>query len=248
MTGRSAAWLWGVDVDGPDGAGRGSAVEVTVPAAAGRRVAGIVVRRRALDPASVGCVPWMRDVPALWPAYAALELAADPARTHAEAVVVLDQFCESAPVTLRQLSTLAAGVRGRGCRRLAAALADADGLAGSPPETRLRLAMAAAGLPQPVAQFRLTTVSGRLVKTLDFAWPHLRFAVEYDGAGHVATSTRAEAPFRLPKDRRVLNEVQELGWQLFYVTAPDPHEMSGLVDRIRAALSSRAAALGVRLH
>lgn len=247
VTGRSAAWLWGVDVDGPDGAARADHVEVTVPPGEHRRVPGVVVRRRQLPEQVVGCVPWARDVPALWPEPAALELAADPGRGVDEAVVVLDQFCEAAPVTLRRLRELGGGATGRGCRQLREALDLADGLAGSPPETRLRLALHRSGLPRPVAQHRLTS-NGKRVKVLDFAWPHLRFAVEYDGAGHVATSTRPEAVFRLPKDRRVLNEVQELGWRLHYVTAPDAHDMTDLVDRIGTALVARAAELGVPLH
>ena len=247
VTGRSAAWLWRVDVDGPDGAAAASHVEVTVPPGAHRAVPGILVRRRQLDPAHVGCVPWARDVPALWAEFAALELAADPARGVDEAVVVLDQFCESAPVTLARLREMGAAATGRGCRQLHAALQLADGLAGSPPETRLRLALHRSGLPLPVAQHRLAH-GGRRIKVVDFAWPHLRFALEYDGAGHVAGSTRPEAPFRLPKDRRVLNEVQELGWRLHYVTAPDGHDMSALVTRVGAALVARAAELGVPLH
>lgn len=247
VTGRSAAWLWRVDVDGPDGAAAAAHVEVTVPPGAQRAVPGILVRRRLLDPAHVGCVPWAREVAALWPEFAALELAADPARGVDEAVVVLDQFCESAPVTLARLREMGAGATGRGCRQLRTALQLADGLAGSPPETRLRLALRRSGLPLPVAQHRLAH-GGRRIKVVDFAWPHLRFALEYDGVGHVAGSTRPEAPFRLPKDRRVLNEVQELGWRLHYVTAPDGHDMSALVARVGAALVARAAELGVPLH
>lgn len=247
VTGRSAAWLWGVDVDGPDGALRARVVEVTVPPGDHRLVPGILVRRRHLAEASVGCVPWARDVPALWAPYAALEVAADPARGVDEAVVVLDQFCESAPVSLRQLRDLGATATGRGCRQLRVALELADGLAGSPPETRLRLALHRSGLPLPVAQHRLQ-LAGRRVKVLDFAWPHLRFAVEYDGSTHVTTSTRPELPFRLPKDRRVLNELHEAGWRLFYVTSPDGHDMAAVVARIGAALQARAAELGIPLH
>ncbi|MCW2582920.1 MAG: hypothetical protein JWQ53_1710 [Klenkia sp.] len=247
VSGRSAAWLWGVDVDGPDGAAGTSHVEVTVPPGAHRLVPGIRVRRRVLDPGWVWCVPTSRDVPTLWAEHAALELAADTSRGHVEAVVVLDQFCESAPVTLARLRAAGAGWTGRGRVQLTRALAAADGLAGSPPETRLRLGLHAADLPQPHAQFRLVTPTGRRVKTLDFAWPHLRFAVEYDGWTHVATSTRVEAGFHLPKDRRVLNEAQALGWRIHYVTAPDGHDMAGLVTGIGAALHSRAAELGVPL-
>jgi very-short-patch-repair endonuclease len=223
-------------------------VEVTVAPGGNVRVPGLVVRRRVLPRHHVGAAPWLREVATLWPEQAALEVAADPARCHVESVVVLDQFCATAPVTLGGLRAAATEWRGRGCRGLRAALLDADGLAGSPPETRLRLAMLAAGLPAPVAQYRLTTPAGRRVKVLDFAWPHLRLALEYDGATHVGTSTRPEARFALPKDRRVLNEVQELGWRLFYVTAPDHHDMAEVVTRVAVALRSRAALLGVPLH
>lgn len=247
VTGRSAAWLWGVDVDGPDGALRSGVVEVTVPPGPGRLAPGIVVRRRVVHPDHVGCVPWMRDVPVTWPEFTALDVAAERTRSHVESVVVLDQFCETAPVTLAGLRRAGAAWTGPGRCRLQEALAAADGLAGSPPETRLRLGVHADGLPPPLAQYLLTTPSGRRVKRLDFAWPHLRLAVEYDGASHVGTSTRPEGAFHLPKDRRVLNEVQELGWRLYYVTAPDPHDMAGLVARIRLLLEARAAELGVPL-
>jgi very-short-patch-repair endonuclease len=248
VTGLSAAWLWQVDVDGPDGAAHSSRVEVTVPPGGNARVPGLLVRRRALPDHQVGCPPWLRDVPTLWPDHAALELAADPARDHVESVVVLDQFCAAGRASLTSLRRAATGWSGRGCRLLQAALRDADGLAGSPPETRLRLGMRAAGLPAPVAQHRLVRATGQRVKYLDFAWPHLRLAVEYDGSNHVLTSTRPEAGFALPKDRRVLNEVQELGWQLFYVTAPDHRDLAGVVARIGSALAARAAQLGVPLH
>jgi len=247
ITGRSGAWLWRVDVDGPDGAAAAGQVEVSVPVGRSARTPGLVVRRRSFVDHQIGCPPWLRDVPTLWPDHAALDLATDPRRSHTESVVVLDQFCAAGLTTLTSLRSAARWWTGRGCTGMHAALHDADGLAGSPPETRLRLGLHAAPWPRPVAQYRLVRPDGRRVKELDFAWPDLRFAVEYDGASHVATSLRPEARFRLPKDRRVLNEVQALGWQLFYVTAPDHHDMTGLVDRIGAALVARAGQLGTPL-
>jgi hypothetical protein len=60
----------------------------------------------------------------------------------------------------------------------------ADPRSESPPESRLRLEMLRAGLPLPIPQFRLV-VDGFFVARLDFAWPALKFAVEYDGQWHV---------------------------------------------------------------
>lgn len=248
VTGPSAAWLWDVDVDGPDGAAGSTVVEVTVPPGPHRRVPGLRVRRRALDPARVLQVPWLGGLAMTDPTWTALDLASDPGRGHVDSVVVLDQFAASGRATLDGMRDLGRSWSGRGCVGLAAALAAADGLAGSPPETRLRLALLACGLPAPVAQFVLRTASGRRVKALDLAWPHLCFGVEYDGSNHVATSTRPESAFGLPKDRRVLNEAQELGWRLHYVTAPDGRDMVAAAARIARALSARAVELGVPLH
>lgn len=248
ITGSSAAWVWDVDVDGPDGAARAEYIEVSVPPGPDRRVPGLRMRRRVVDPAQVLHVPWVGGAAVSAPVWTALDLASDTRRSLVEAVVVLDQFVAAGRATLAGLHELAAGWSGRGCRLLVRAVAAADGLAGSPPETRLRLELHASGLPRPVAQFVLRSADGRRVKALDFAWPHLRFAIEYDGAVHVASSTRPESRFHLPKDRRVLNQAQELGWRIFYVTAPDGHDMSGLATRIDAAVRARAVELGVPLH
>jgi hypothetical protein len=99
----------------------------------------------------------------------------------------------------------AAGLdRARGsaqARRLATL---ADGLAGSPQETRPRLLLGRAGLPALVAQFRVFDEEG-FVARVDFAYPDLRIAIEYDGLGH----SRREAFLR---GRRRLNRLVAAGW------------------------------------
>ena len=104
----------------------------------------------------------------------------------------------------------------------------ADGLAGSPQETRLRLLMRRARLPTPVAQYQVVD-GARFVARVDFAWPELKVAVEYDGLWHADVE-------QFPRDRRRLNRLREAGWTVVFVTAADLHDPHRLIASIRAAL------------
>ena len=64
---------------------------------------------------------------------------------------------------------------------------------------------------------------------MDFAWPDLRLAVEYDGAWHAE-------PGQLAKDRQRLNRLQAAGWTVVFVTAADLRDPVRLLATIRAAL------------
>ncbi len=71
------------------------------------------------------------------------------------------------------------GRNGRtGARRV---LAFADGGAGSPGESRSRIAMWRAGLPPPVLQYEVLGPDGRSLGFADFGWPELRTLGEFDG-------------------------------------------------------------------
>ncbi|MEI4272837.1 DUF559 domain-containing protein [Klenkia sp. LSe6-5] len=205
----------------------GDRVEVTVPPGSrGVAVAGLRVRRRPLPEGTVFTDPF----PRLHPTVAALDVAAER-RPHVEAVVVLDQVVAHRRAGPAALEMFAEAYRGRGRRRLLAALADADFLAESPQETRLRLPLHACGLPAPVAQQRIRTRAGRR-RRLDFAWPEVRFAVEYDGDHHLG---------RLPEDRTRLNELQELGWRVFYVTKDQLRDLPALIAAITRAYEACVA-------
>jgi len=220
VTGRSAAVLWGLD----DVAGPADDVELTVPADRPRsRVAGVHVRRAALD---AGQVVRRLDVPVTTAAATALALAAQGPLT--EAVVLLDRFAAARLVTLTDLRDASSAVAGRGCRQVRAAVRLADGLAGSPQETRLRLLLHASGLPRPVAQFTVRH-EGVFVARVDLAWPELRLAVEYDGRWHGDTAQFAA-------DRRRLNRLTAAGWRVLFVTAEDLHDPRALVLRVAEAL------------
>jgi len=106
----------------------------------------------------------------------------------------------------------------------------ADGLAASPQETRLRLLLRSSGLPEPVAQFRVMDSVG-VVARVDFAWPHRKVAVEYDGLWHAEDKQFA-------KDRRRLNRLRAAGWTVVFVTAADLHRPEELIAQIEAALTA----------
>lgn len=158
------------------------------------------------------------------PEVAVLDLAGrlDPV----EAVVLLDRVVAERLSTLVTLREVAAGLIGRGCRPARTAAARADGLAGSPQETRLRLVLHDSDLPRPVAQFEVR-VAGRFLARVDFAWPEHRIALEYEGAWHTT---------QVAADRRRIEALQAAGWRVLFVTAADLHRPAVLLARIATAL------------
>lgn len=223
VTGWSAAALWGVDAV-PVGAD----VEVTVPPAVHRaRVRGIRSRRATLRPDEV----WRRrGVPVTTPAATVLRLAA--VLPLDDAVVAVDQFIATGLVELRDVRARAATARGPGSARAREVCGLADGLAGSPQETRLRLLIVRSELPVPVAQHTVEH-DGRFVARVDFAWPEHKLALEYDGLWHAETGQFA-------KDRQRLNRLRAAGWQVVHVTAADMRHPGRLLSLIAAALASTA--------
>ena len=106
----------------------------------------------------------------------------------------------------------------------------ADGLAQSPQETRVRLLLHRSDLPEPTAQYRVADDRGRFVAIVDFAWPELKIALEYDGRWHAE-------PGQFAKDRARLNRLTAAGWRVVFVTAEDMRHPILLVRRIAAALA-----------
>jgi len=71
-----------------------------------------------------------------------------------------------------------------GLRKARHALALARLGADSPPETRLRLAMARAGLPEPAVNKPIRNDDGDILHAPDLSLPQYRIAIEYDGESH----------------------------------------------------------------
>jgi very-short-patch-repair endonuclease len=221
VSGPSAAVLWGVDAAGDE-----DDVELTVPP--GRSVTavrGVRVRRRLLPADSLTT---RRRVRVTTPVATALDIARWTEGD--EAVVLLDRLVAARVVDLGALRAAATSASGPGSRRARAAADLADGLAGSPQETRLRLLLHRSRLPRPVAQHVVRDLDG-FVARVDFAWPEGKVAVEYEGRWHGERQ-------QVARDRRRLNRLTAAGWTVVFVTAEDLADPVGLVARIAAALAA----------
>lgn len=91
-----------------------------------------------------------------------------------------------------------------------------------------------AGLPRPTPQFVICDLSGREIYRLDFAWPELRIAVEYDG--YEAHEHRAE------RDELRDRDLRRRGWIVIRATNSDLTEPSRLLEKIAAAFRARGMA------
>ncbi|MGY1842315.1 endonuclease domain-containing protein [Modestobacter sp. SYSU DS0875] len=219
VTGVSAAVLWGVPL-----ANAVDDVEVTRWRGSHPvRVPGMHVRRAELEDRTV---VWDRGVHLTTPEATAVRLAA--ALPLDDAVAAVDQLVV-AGAQLDEVRWQAGIATGPGCRRARRAVALADGLAGSPQETRVRLLIGRSSLPVPVAQFEVRH-DGRFVARVDFAWPAQRLALEYDGLWHAE-------PGQFGRDRERLNRLTAAGWRVVFVTSGDLRCPEQLIARIAAALA-----------
>lgn len=101
----------------------------------------------------------------------------------------------------------------------------------SPMETRLRVALTGAGLPEPVLQHHIRTASGTV--RVDLAWPSALVCIEYDG---FAWHSGADA---FARDRRRWRAVVAAGWDVYPVTAVDIRTVAALAYDLRRALERR---------
>lgn len=99
-----------------------------------------------------------------------------------QAVVVADAALWRRSVTREELDLALAAARGRpGVPAARRALAFARWGSESVGESRSRVAMMHAGLPEPVLQWEVWSAAGVLLGRADFGWPGLRTFGEFDG-------------------------------------------------------------------
>jgi predicted transcriptional regulator of viral defense system len=119
-----------------------------------------------------------------------------------DAVVALDAALLAGKVTALQLAEGVTTLRGwPGARRAARAVALADGRAESPLETRGRLRIVGAGLPQPELQVEIRT-GGRLVGVVDAWFEEAAVAVEFDGRVKYTDPWRDRTPQQVLWDEK----------------------------------------------
>lgn len=226
IAGRSAATLLGAGLSGPD-----DPVELLVPETSVPRVAGVIAHTAALSKGDTRTVRGVRvttPVRTCWDLSQWLPLE--------EAVVIVDRLLKYELITRSELDSFAAtrleSVGPRGVRRFRRIIGLCDGRAESPQESRLRVALVQAGLPQPVAQFEIFDEDGLIART-DLAYPEWRIAMEYDGLWHAGAD-------QLHRDRRRLNRLQAAGWLVIHVTSARLRDdFPAVVRELRGAIESR---------
>ncbi|MEI4272373.1 hypothetical protein TEK04_11635 [Klenkia sp. LSe6-5] len=218
----TAAAHWGVpDLVGPD-----DPVDVVLPPGV-RWSPSSDVRARTAE--LEGDLVVLGGIPATDRLRTAVDLARRPGDL-VDRVVLLDRLVRARLVGLEDLRAAVHALPPcRGSARARRAVDLADGLAESPQETRTRLELARAGVPTPVAQYRVLD-GGRFVARVDLAWPDRKVAVEYDGLWHAE-------PGQFARDRMRLNALQAAGWRVVFVTARDLTHPGELVARVLAALA-----------
>ncbi|WP_326966739.1 DUF559 domain-containing protein [Arthrobacter sp. CG_A4] len=102
----------------------------------------------------------------------------------------------------------------------------------SAPETFLRLALTAAGLPEPELQLRMVP-GDRYSPAADLGYRRQRTAIQYDGGHHLTQEQQS-------RDNRRDESFNAAGWRYFKFNADDlADDFRGAVQRVRFALRGR---------
>jgi hypothetical protein len=209
---RTALWIHGADVVGPDGRFQIPPVDVF-------RIAGRArVRRpqcrggtRTLVPADILDLD---GVMLTSPLRTALDLGRLARRD--EALAALDALLRIGGFTRSDLRTQLPRFRGaRGVVQLRQLVSIADGRSESPGESLTRLRLVDAGLPCPEVQYEVLNDVGVPLYRLDLAYVEIMLAMEYDGEEHHTSDQDRE------RDARRREHLRRLGWTVIVLTAKD---------------------------
>ena len=108
----------------------------------------------------------------------------------------------------------------------------------SPMETRLRMLLVLAGLPEPQVNFKLRAADGHILARFDLSYPKLRAIVEYDGRQHVEVIENWQDDL----DRREFLDNEE--WRILKVTSRGIYVDPGqTVERVWRLLRKRGLVL-----
>lgn len=220
LCGWSAAHVWGnpyrPEVSQP---------EIVAPIDGNRRYDGVCVRRVQIDPDEVVAVDGVRYTSL---ARTAIDLGRFNSRD--EAVSALDAMLGLHPTMLDEVRVELKNWENHwGIGKAITAFRLVNPLAESPWETRVRLILCDECLCGWVLQYAV--LDGRY--RLDIAWPHLKVAVEYDGAHHRDSEQHA-------KDLERWNRLRAAGWIVIAVTATNIRSgRDEFIAQVTSALRSR---------
>ena len=146
-----------------------------------------------------------------------------------EGTVVADALAHDGAFTAAELAEYTRTHRAlRGVRQVDRIIELMDARSESPMETRVRLLIVLAGLPEPEPQLVVNDLRGRFVARADFGWLGAKFILEYDGAFHWEQ--------RRDDDRR-RDALRALGWTVLVVSRDDYYDNpQSIVAKVRRAL------------
>lgn len=227
---RSAAWLWGL--------GDPPLPEVVVPRSRRPRLHGVVVHHPLDLPKARRSVK--DGIPVTNPLRTLVDLGAV---CEADAVAdAVERALIARLVTFRGLSAEWRRVAkpGRSGSGVLRRILDYRLLGEKPPDSVMEAKGAPlftrSGLPKPVFQF-VVTHGGRHVARVDFAYPALKVAIEFDGLDAHASAAA------LRRDLARQNRLMAAGWLVLRFTWADViHRPGEVADEIAAVLSKRSAA------
>ena len=216
----TAAAIWGI------WAPTQSDVHVTVPPGRSRpRRAGL--RAHALP--TPGAVTQRRGLPISSPVQTFLDLATQLGLV--DLVAVADQLVKAKLATPSMLVEASVAWHGKGARvaRRAARLCRPG--VDSVMETRTRLLIVLAGLPEPIVNHIIRGEGGEWLLRFDMGYPGIKLAVEYDGRQHADSTTQWQRDI----SRRELAD--QLGWRIIVVRAPDIFDLpEQTLERVLGAM------------
>ncbi len=218
----TAARVWGAPIE------TGPGEHVTVPVAGERlRRDGVTCHVRADADAVVVDGVRVSSLPDLF-----VEMAGELSLV--ELVVLGDWMVRRKAMTPARLLAAclsAPGVAGRLARSAASYVRPG---VDSPMETRLRMLLVLAGLPEPRVNLTIRDVDGEPVRRFDLSWPEGKVIVEYDGRHHV----EREEQWEVDLARR--EEIDDHGWRILVVVARGIYRDPGsTVDRVWRVLRAR---------
>jgi len=160
-----------------------------------------------------GLVPVVRNgIPLAPPTRVFLQLAAE-GLSLVDLVAVGDSLVAKGRVTQQELIDTGATYGGAGCRRARRAAGLVRDGVDSVMETRLRLLMVLARLPEPGVNRILRAHDGSWEYRIDLSYVGILLAVEYEGRQH------AESARQWNSDIRRRTELEAMGWRILLVTA-----------------------------
>lgn len=133
--------------------------------------------------------------------------------TLVDLVVVGDNLVRRGLTTPEALAEFVASRRHAGARVARQAAALVRRKVDSPMETRLRLLLVLAGLPEPEVNREIRAHDGEVLRKYDLSYPSIRVIVEYDGRAHIEREEQWES------DLTRREAIDDSGWRILVVTS-----------------------------